>query len=213
MKKLLFALCLATFAFCGTAQAQKTPRVATVDMEAVFKQYQKAVEVTKALEDDAQRARQAETGKYQALEALAAEIEKARRDAASPVLSEQGKTNARTLAEGKIREFEQRRTEFTRAKQESDNILQQRSMNNTRTIVGEIRPVVDALAKEKGVDLVLSSTYTVAGVLFAAPELDLTNEVVKRLNAAYAASIAVPALPSAPAATSGATPATLPPRR
>jgi len=43
-----------------------------------------------------------------------------------------------------------------------------------------------AYAKEKGYKLILTYSKTTAGVLYVDPSLDVTNDVVKRLNDAYA---------------------------
>jgi Skp family chaperone for outer membrane proteins len=72
-------------------------------------------------------------------------------------------------------------------------------------VLDDVKPVIEAVAKDKGADLVLNSGFNPSGVLFADTSLDVTEEVVKRLNAAYTPKPkAAPAAEATPAAAAPA---------
>jgi len=60
----------------------------------------------------------------------------------------------------------------------------------------KLRPVLEQVAKEKGLQVLLSAAD--AGFVWADPGLDLTMEVVKRLDTKPAAAAPAPAPPAAP---------------
>jgi hypothetical protein len=64
-----------------------------------------------------------------------------------------------------------------------------------------LRPVIDRVARDKGLDIV----FNVAELVWAAPDVDVTADVIKALDAAAPAAAAGPAAPAAPAATPPAT--------
>jgi len=202
MKKLLSILCVLAAASCGVAQAQKAPKVAVVDLPAVAAKYQKAQALEQLLKNDIERFRKQAQDDEQQLRALAAELQKTQSEAQSPVLTEQGRKNAREVLQKRGQEFEQRRQEFGNKQRAAEATIQQRARGNNEQIMADIRPIVATIAKERSVDLVLPAGTT----LFAVPELDITEELVKRLNAENpppAVPAATPAAPSAPAATGG----------
>ena len=89
------------------------------------------------------------------------------------LLSDKAKAEKQTIIDGKITNLQ----EFD--KKVRDELIKQRN-----TMLGEIQKDIDtviaAYSKEAGYDVVLIKQT----VLFAGPELDVTAEVVKRLNAA-----------------------------
>lgn len=202
MKKLIFTLALAFALASGTAQAQKTPKVVTVNMEALFSKYQKAVDFEKNIKGELDNFKKTDEARVKALTAMRDDAAKAQKEAEDPTKNEQARANARAVFENKAREFQTEQNSYINGKRSSELLFQQRSQAHVRTIFDEIRPVVAALAKEKGADLVINSTFNPTNVLYADPALDITDEVVKRLNAGYtAAQPALPALPQvAPAA-------------
>jgi outer membrane protein len=210
MKKFLSTICIVLTA-CGVAQAQKTPKVATVDVERVIRQYQKAVDQQRIFTSDVESARQKLTAEEQRLQALSEEVKRAQADAENSLLNEQGKASARAAFEEKFRKFQAEANKFNQTRQQTESVLRARAEQNTRNLLEDIRPKVDAVAKEKSVDLVLSSTFNPNGVLFADASLDITNEVLKRLNDAYSVlPLATPPPAATPAPAATATPAPTP---
>jgi Skp family chaperone for outer membrane proteins len=209
MNKFLTTICIVLTA-CGVAQAQKAPKVATVDVDRVVRQYQKAIDQQRILTSDVESARQKLTAEEQQLQAYGAEVKRAQTDAENSLLSEQGRASARKTFEEKARDFQDRVNKFNQSRQQTESILRARVEQNTRNLLEDIRPVVNAIAKEKSVDLVLGSTFNPNSVLFADASLDITDEVLKRLNDAYSTLPLTTPPPAAPAAATAAPAATTP---
>jgi Skp family chaperone for outer membrane proteins len=205
MKKIFLSL-FAFAALCGGAQAQKQPRVATVDMAKVLAQYTKAADQRDILTADAQEVQKRQQGEEQSLRALLGEVQRAQVQTEDQLLNESGRANARNVLEAKKREFESRRAQYQQALKNIEDNLRARAQAMEEIVLADIRPVVGEVAKAKSADLVLSSSFTPNGVLFADASLDVTDEVVKRLNADYTprvkpagAATAAPAATPAPA--------------
>ena len=56
--------------------------------------------------------------------------------------------------------------------------MQQGEADAQRTIIGAINEIISDLARDKGLDLVLQRP----AVFYAGPDLDVTQEVLSRLN-------------------------------
>jgi outer membrane protein len=149
---------------------------------------------------DTQAAQKRIQAKEQALLALRGEAEKAKNDAESSLLNEQGRTSARQVFEAKVRELQTRQNEFQQDRQNTESTLNARAQAMQSNVLDDVKPVIEAVAKDKGADLVLNSGFNPTGVLFADASLDVTEEVIKRLNAAYTPKPkAVPAPETTPA--------------
>ncbi|MDR1497733.1 MAG: OmpH family outer membrane protein [Puniceicoccales bacterium] len=201
MKKFLVTVCMVLTA-CGVAQAQKTPKVGTVDVEQILGKYQKAIDLQRVLSSDLEGAKQRLTAEGTRLQAMKADVERAQADTQNPMLNDQGRASARTTLETKAREFQDAVNKFNQNQRQTEASIRARGEQNNRNIIDELRPVVATLAKERSVDLVIPSGFT----LFADPALDLTEEVLSRLNKSYALTpLAAPAPAPAPAAAPAAT--------
>ncbi|MDR1818185.1 MAG: OmpH family outer membrane protein [Puniceicoccales bacterium] len=201
MKKLLSILCALALS-CGVAQAQKAPKVATVDISVVATKYQKAQALEQLLKNDVERFRKDAQNDEQQLRSLADAAQKARADMQNSALNEQGRKNAEKAFNERAAAFDQRRQEFANKQRAAETTLQQRARNNQEQIITDIRGVCEKVAKERAIDLVLPS----GAALFADRSLDISEEVVKRLNAENPTPV-VPATPAAPAG-GAVTPAT-----
>jgi len=95
---------------------------------------------------------------------------------------------ARTQLEKEIERQQKEGERFQQDAQAEVNELQQEVQNE---FFKKVQPVIDAVASEKGLHMVFNTAD--AGLAWAAPGLDLTSEVVKRLDTG-----AKPAAPAAP---------------
>lgn len=97
---------------------------------------------------------------------------------------------AATLAADKRQETEQRLTreqqEFQQFQQNAGAEYQKFQGDETNKLYQKTADFAKAYAKEKGYKLVLTYSKATPGVLFVDPSLDVTAEVVKELNDAYA---------------------------
>ena len=113
------------------------------------------------------------------------------------------------------REIERKRTDAQRWLEDAQADFQERQQQEEAAFQAKLGPVVEAVAREQGIGLILRDTPGITFVLDA--RLDLTPAVVARLNESEAAAAAEPAAaeptaaPSEDAAGEAAPPATTPP--
>ena len=171
--------------FCTlTAGAQQ--RIATVDMQKVFDGYHKTVQLTRKLEED-------KTQFTEQHEELVTNL-KAEQEGYK-VLLESVEDRAISEAERTRRTLEAREKRERIQKMEQDVIsfgesvtarLQETSNRMRRNLIDEIRKVVTAISRTGGHTLVLDIAATgINGtpiILYSAPESDLTQQVLDKLN-------------------------------
>lgn len=78
------------------------------------------------------------------------------------------------------REIMEKQMELRQALQQSQLELQNRDAELTASILDELKPIIDKLAKERQIDVVMEKGE--AGVLYAAERFDLTDVVLKRYD-------------------------------
>lgn len=206
-KTSLFALALgATFAATAGAQtpaaAGHSPRIAVIDMQAISsesvlgKSYATRLE---ALENEIKTEgtkKQAElTKRDAAIKALGDELEK------------QGAVLSAEAAEKKkqdITRLTRERAAFLEDGQAELQRLRARAEDQAQSLQGEfqnkIKPVIDSVSKEKGIDILLTSQVA----LTVNKEFDISKDVITRIDAAEAsapktgAATPKPAPPAAP---------------
>lgn len=177
MKKLITVLALTGLAFAGLS-AQKTPVVATVDVQRVLNDYtafQSAVEKVRGSVAPVEE----EIRKMQAnIQSIVQKGREAGMKLENPASSEDAKAEAeaavidlqRQLAEeqGKLQQFQQR----ARA------IAQQGQKEELAPLQEKAVDAVKVVAEDKGIDLVLPKN----NVIFASDELEITDAVIAILN-------------------------------
>jgi outer membrane protein len=80
------------------------------------------------------------------------------------------------------KEIEKQNTELQRFQQDAQAEITELQNEVQAEFVQKVNPIIDAVAKEKGLQIVFNGGD--AGFAWADPGLDLTNEVIKRLDAA-----------------------------
>jgi outer membrane protein len=83
-------------------------------------------------------------------------------------------------------EIEQKQTQRKRYEEDQTRDGNQFAQNLINRIRGEMVAVIEALAKEKGYDLVLDALTS--GVVTSSPTIDITSEVVKRYDQSKSAT-------------------------
>ncbi len=94
------------------------------------------------------------------------------------------------------REVERGNTEITRLQQDAQRELQELQSELQNQFTRRLGPVTQQLAREKGLQMIL--TINAQTIFWADPSLDLTAELIRRLDAATSA-----AAPKAPGSTEG----------
>ena len=150
--------------FTGADAFAKEYKIGYVDLAKVSDEYAKTKDFEKTFEVQV-KGKDAERQKF------VDEIRKLKDEQA--LLSDKAKAEKQTIIDGKITSLQ----DFDRKVR--DELIKQRNQ-----MLGEIQKdidtVISAYSKEAGYDIVLIKQT----VLFAGPELDITAEVVKRLNVA-----------------------------
>jgi len=80
------------------------------------------------------------------------------------------------------KEIERQNTEIQRFQQDAQAEINELQNEVQAEFVQKVNPIIDAVAKEKGLQIVFNGGD--AGFAWADPGLDLTSEVIKRLHAA-----------------------------
>lgn len=165
MKKIVvlsIAVLFAVGLLCGNAVA-KEYKIGYVDLAKVSDEYSKTKEYEKSFEVQVK-------GKDAERQKLVDEVRKMKDEQA--LLSDKAKAEKQTAIEDKIKNLQ----EFD--KKVRDDLIKQRN-----TMLGDIQKDIDTVistySKEVGYDLILIKQT----VLYGGSDLDVTAEVIKRLNA------------------------------
>jgi len=184
------------------------PGIGVVDAEEVMKKYGKAVAIQGDIQKSQVAAQAAINERGKEVEGMYAELQAIEKRGQSPLLSEAGKKSVQAEFQSKSEVFQQRRAELQKFIQEANATIQQRQAEMTKTIGAEVRTEVEKISKAKSLQIVLPKGVS----LYSDASLDITDEVVKVLNAGYKpaevpAAPAAPAPPVAPVAPAGDKPA------
>ena len=177
-----------------TAVEQK---IATVDLNKVFTRYYKTVQSTAAIRAEADDIEKKHKDEWQAL------IEKANDQAASAEARDRSTKDAKD----KYAELEAEDQALTQFARRAGTRLEEKKRQRTEDIVKEILNVLAADAKAGGYTLVFDSSGASANgtpaLLFSNGQNDLTDALIKELNAAApAASLDTNSVPAASATNS-----------
>jgi outer membrane protein len=190
LKKSLFVIAIGCL-LAVPLQAQ--PKIAIIDLKKVFDGYYKTKQADTTLKEraaDFDKTRKGMLDDYQSLnEKYKKELEGANDQAVSADEREKRKKSAEsTLLE--IKKIEQDVSKFDQTARVQLG-EQQRRMRDR--VLGEIREVIDAKAKTSGYSLVVDtaaeSINSTPVVLFSNGENDITEDVLKQINATMPADI------------------------
>jgi Skp family chaperone for outer membrane proteins len=162
-------------------------RIATVDLQKVFEKYYKTVRSQAGLKQEAMEMQKERQDMVDIGKKAEVEWQKLVDKSTDPALSAEEKERSKKAAEDKLREVksqEQNIQEYDRA---SAARLQETQRRRHDDIVKEIRNVLNAVAKANSYTLVLDvsgeSANTVPVVIYSAGVNDITDAVIKDLNA------------------------------
>jgi outer membrane protein len=192
--KSFFALLLASASVFAA-----TPSIGIVDEQEIFKKYAKATDLQAEIRKSEEAAQASINERVKAVEQLQSELQAIDKRAQDPMLSENGKKAVGAEFQQKSATFQQRRAELQNFVTEARNTIQQRVGELNKQIITDARAQAEKVAKAKGLNLIIGK----APVLFSDASLDVTEDVLKELNAAYKATapaVAVPATATKPVA-------------
>lgn len=179
MKKLITITLASIFLSVGLF-AQKTPVVATVNIQRVLNDYtafQAAVEKVRGSVAPAE----AEMQKMREnIQAIVTEGREAETKVKNPALGEE----ARSEAEAKVAELQQKlvaeQQRMEQFRQQAQQLAQQGQQKELAPLQEKALEAVKTVAKDKGIDLVLPSN----AVIYSDESLEITDSVIALLNSA-----------------------------
>jgi Skp family chaperone for outer membrane proteins len=188
--------------FVSASVYAAAPNVGFIDEQEILKKYGKALELQADMRKSEESAQANVNERLKIVEQLQTELLGIQKRGQDPMLSENGKKTVEAEFQQKRGLFQQRNAELQSFASEANRAIQQRVGEMNKQIFADVRDQAQKVAKVKGLQLVLGK----AQILFADSSLDITEDVLKELNAAHKA--AAPAL--APVAPAPAVPAPAP---
>ncbi|MBC7467550.1 MAG: OmpH family outer membrane protein [Bdellovibrio sp.] len=163
--------------FLTLAAVMMTASLASADFKLAYVDVQKAIEKSSAGKKAKEDMKKEAEKKNKDLEKKKADVDKMREDIEKKrsVLSEEafGKRAA---------ELQEEMQKFNVLAQKAQQELQKREADLLQPIVEKMKKVIAGLAKEKGLSMVIQSNQNAQIVLFATPESDITEDVVKAFD-------------------------------
>ncbi len=201
MKKILEMMAVAAAAFglglTGLPASAGVPadqKIATVDLQKVFEKYYKTVRSTTALKQEAADMQKERKDMVDAEQKQESEWKKLIDKAEDQAVSADERDKSKKAAQEKYREIGGAKQNIQEYDRVSTTKLREKERQRRDDIVKEIRSVLDADAKAGGYTLVLDVSGESANmapiVLFSSGANDLTDNLIKELNAA------APAMPA-----------------
>ena len=188
MKQLIVSLSVAAVlcSFAATpALAQM--KVGIVDMNKLFTSSYKTKDAEARLNDARAQAKTDLDGRLETLKSNMEEINKLEADAKKPELAADKQQAAIRARDEKINEVRNLDREIGEFRQTREKQLQEQFMRMRGDIVQDIMKIVDTKVKADGFDIVLDKSgqgiSQVPVVLFSAPSMDFSDDVISSLNA------------------------------
>ncbi len=141
----------------------KDLRVATVDLQTLFKEYPGTLQAQKKFDEMAQEKKQDLADSEESLMDLQKELNNTK------------KAMSKKERSRKEKEFEEETQDYQNEKNTIQTELDDRNQEMTRLLMGQIKEVVAGIAQKEGVDLVLDTNDAVATKY----QMDLTGEVLR----------------------------------
>lgn len=187
MKKYYLNLALSALLMFTTvpAHAEDALKVATVDIQKLFKEYHRTMEAQKQINEDRTMIQKKNSERQDKLQTLKTQLQGLKMKMDDPATSDSEKQRLtmemRTLAE-EGNELEKERTGFL---ERSNSALNEKMVTQMRTILADINGLVAESAKAKGYNFVVDksglSTSQTPFVIYS-DITDLTDELLIKLN-------------------------------
>ncbi len=175
--------------FAASAVMAAPTSVGVVDVAAVMTKYNKAIEIKAGIDKSLEASRSAVNDRAKEIDALKADFDSVVKRANDPILNESGKKSLQAEANVKREELQKRLNEFQQFAQNAQGQIQQRANQLEQNVIADVRLETDKIAKEKNLQLVIPKAIAFT----SADALDITEQVIKNLNANYKSGSAVEA--------------------
>ena len=214
----LAAMVLALSCLAGTAVAQESLKIATIDLLKAFDSYWKTKLSNDQLKERGADFDKARVGMIEDLDLLREEYNRLNVSAQDPANSDEKRAADLKKTQEKISEFKRLEQQVIEFNKNAQKTLSDQTRRLRKGRLEEIQEVISTKAKELGYDLVIDSSQDVLlprtpTVLFTNGKNDITAVVIDILNkdAVGKYKPADPAKPAEPAATAPEKPAAPPP--
>ena len=185
MKKVFFVALLSALALPGSAFAQGM-KIATVDMNRAFKEYNKTKDAETKINDAKNAAKKEYDDRADSYKKALDEINKLNQQLEAPALSADAKTQKAKERDEKIASIKSMEREINEFRQTREKQLQEQAVRMRDGIVKEITDVVMEKVKSDNMDLVFDksgqSLNGVPTLIFSRDNMDFTNDLIATLN-------------------------------
>ena len=211
-----FAVVVGAMLICS-ASAQAQPKIGTVDVNRVIKEYSKMRDAEAKVKEATSSANREFDDRAETYKKAIEELTRLRTEAEAPGLSANAKSAKEKERDEKLADVQELQREITDFRAQREDQLQQHAMRLREGILQDITEAVTEHVRTKGVDVVLDKSATAESsslpvILFARDTVDLTAGVLAALEKkdaapAKAASPGAAAASPAPAKAAPASPA------
>src|SRR5215469_8399539 len=186
MKKSLSILAALTLVVPIAAFAQATFKIGTVDMQRAFKEYNKAKEAEKKINDAKNQAKKEYDERADAYKKALDDVNNLNKQLEAPALSADAKAQKAKERDDKISNIKNMEREITEFRQTRERQLQEQALRMREGIVKEITDVVMDKVMASNLDLVFdksgNSLNGVPVLMYSRDSVDFTNDVIAVLN-------------------------------
>ena len=181
-------IAVAVAALCvENAMAQDTKlKIATVDMQQLFKAYYKTAEVQEQLSLQQEKIKKLNEEKSEPIRKMTVELEALKQQYEDSSLSEAKKQAAYQAHQMKFNQGVQMNREREEFLQRRIRALNEHSVKFMQDILGDLRDIVTEYSKAEGYDHVIDKTATSTSqinvLLYSKDASDITSSILKNLN-------------------------------
>lgn len=192
--KTTVAALLLTSVLAGSAAAQG--RIATVDLRKVFDNYWKTKQADASLKDNASEKEKQHKEMMDTWKKTKDDYQKLLADANDQAVSQDEREKRKKSAEEKLKDLKEMEESILQFERGAKTGIEEQKRRMRDNIVTEIRAAVNARAKSAGYSLVIDSASESVNatpvILFTNGENDLTDEILKQINAGAPIETAAP---------------------
>jgi len=185
MKKVFFVALLSALALPGGAFAQGM-KIATVDMNRAFKEYNKTKDAETKINEAKNAAKKEYDDRADSYKKALDEINKLNQQLEAPALSADAKTQKAKERDEKIASIKSMERDINKVRETSEKQLQEQAVRMRDGIVKEITDVVMEKVKSDNMDLVFDksgqSLNGVPTLIFSRDNMDFTSDLIATLN-------------------------------
>ena len=194
MKKLHLTILTVALLAVMTISASAQTKIVSVDMKKLFDGYWKTKQAQSALESRLTELRKEIKDMTDGLEKTQNEYKQLLDQATDQAISPDEREKRKQSAGDKAKEMSNSKIALEQFQRQAEAQLADQKQRMSSNITTEIRNVVTAQAKASGATVVLNANITDI-IVFTDPGTDITDNVLKQLNAGAPVDVTKPALP------------------